>query len=173
MQNQPSNDENIGTQSEWIGTYSDSRDAFILHYLSENGGEATLGELSYELARSEARESDDIGEETVRHLRTLIQYIYIPILEDSDLIITREDGTIISLTDDRSSVSLTQGRLGDFRHWWVYYLLTGAGLAGTAAIYVLPLVAVPRTALRAAVLIAIIVLVAIGVGRYNEIYRHE
>ena len=129
------------TKDDVLDLLSNSRRRYVIYYLEQWDGSATLNELAYNIASQETGVPvDDLSEDDKRRVYISLYQTHLPKLDLYDLVDYDKDDRTVVLTEHAKDIGdyFFPDR-GSARSWSTYYLALGAlgalvALGGLAAV---------------------------------------
>jgi hypothetical protein len=142
------------------------RQRFVLSYLHDNDGEATLVELSRQLAIQEADSLAAVDREMIQDAHIFLKQVHIPTLEDRGFVRYDNRENVLYLQEDRLNHGSIRPVTSENRRQLGLYAFVGVGLSGIVFAYILHPTPFSRAILSHSLLITMILLLGVTGWRY-------
>lgn len=142
---------------------SNRRRRYVLHYLTQNGDAATLGQAAEQVAAWENETRvDEVTADQRKRVYTSLQQFHLPKLDDQNVVEFDDRSGRIELTAAGDDLDVYVEVVGEHDIPWSHYYLglaaTGGGFVGLSALEVPPFVDVPDSGWLLFVLVSLGVL---------------
>lgn len=157
---QPTNEDQF-TRDEAFEVLSNRRRRFTLHYLKQNGDDATLSDVAEQVAAWEHGDRQEVSASERKSVYTSLQQFHLPKLDEKGIVEFDQRAGDISLTDAAKRLDIYLEVVDRYELPWSAYYLTvsaiGTVIIGLSWLGIGPFATFPAIAWIAFLIVAFIV----------------